>query len=383
MDQRDKSGYGRRDVLKATGAMAAAAGLGGVASASRRNCDREVTRTATGTLSGVDDGDTFTYTLKTDDPCKLVIELSGERGTDFDRRSWNYGSDERVTIRGGQLSAENELGILVDAYSGGEYELATTERGAGTGNEGSTIFRVRVENTAPADFYDADSATGGAILITPGAYAVHTEANPLFTHWLPASDGLEAIAEAGRPGGTPENQPGLVSELASDDTVVTAGAITPAHTVADPNDPQGEVPGIPPIAPGGAFEFTVSGAPGERFSFASMFVPSNDVFFAPYSDGIPLFRRNGDPVSGDVTDWIDLWDAGTEPNGRPGFDEDGAPLQSHPDQGDDEGSSVRNLSWVWDGHDYPAAGDAIRVTVEPTSDGTSSQSLVGRLFGGN
>lgn len=39
-------------------------------------------------------------------------------------------------------------------------------------------FTLRVENVAPTDFYGSDTATGGQVWITPGAYAVHTGENP-------------------------------------------------------------------------------------------------------------------------------------------------------------------------------------------------------------
>jgi hypothetical protein len=225
-------------------------------------------------------------------------------------------------------------------------------------------FTVRIENTAPTDFYSSDTPTGGAIWITPGAYAVHSEANPVYTAGEPASIGLEALAEAGPPTGF-EGEPGLVDELADAAGVASAGAYTPADTVADPNDPMGEVPGAPPIAPGGAFEFEIEAEPGQHLSFASMFVPSNDVFFSPGPEGIALFE-DGVPVEGAVTGSVDLWDAGTEPNAEPpGAGPDQAPAQGMPDQGADEGGVVRRLDAVDDGFDYPDPSDAIQVTVTP------------------
>ena len=225
-------------------------------------------------------------------------------------------------------------------------------------------FRVRVENTAPTDTYGSDASTGGAVWLTPGAYGVHGGSNPILTEGEEASPGLEAIAEAGFPTGFPD-EPGLLTELSRNRDVTRAGAFTPANTVADPNDPMGEVPGAPPIAPGGAFEFTVRATPGERLSLATMFVPSNDLFFAPDSEGIPLFNSSGNPVSGDVTSEMELWDAGTEPNGQPGFGPDQAPAQDGPDQGADEGGVVRRIRNVDDGYSYPAVSDGISVSVEP------------------
>jgi hypothetical protein len=230
---------------------------------------------------------------------------------------------------------------------------------------GPVTVTVRIENVAPTDFYPADASTGGQIWITPGAYGIHTGENPIYTAGEEASVGLEALAEAGPPTGFPD-QPGLVDELQSSMEVVQAGAYTPAETVADPNDPMGEVPGAPPIAPGGAFEFEIEAEPGQRLSFASMFVPSNDLFFSPGADGIELWPEEGDPVEGDVTDSVMLFDAGTEPNSEPpGFGPDQAPAQDALDQGADEGGVVRPIDGVDDGHDYPAVEDAIQVTLTP------------------
>lgn len=247
---------------------------------------------------------------------------------------------------------------------GTDSEMDDTDDGMDDGmGDTAATFTVRIENVAATDFYPSDSSTGGQVWVTPGAYAVHTESNPVSTEGESASIGLEAQAEAGPPTGF-EGQPGLVDELGDSTNVVTAGAFTPENTVADPNDPTGEVPGAPPIAPGGAYEFEVEATQGQHLSFATMFVPSNDLFFAPGSEGIALWE-GGEPVSGDVTDEITLWDAGTETNQEPGFGPDQAPAQSGPDQGDDEGGVVRPISTVDDGFDYPSVSDTIQVTVTP------------------
>lgn len=263
-----------------------------------------------------------------------------------------------------------------DETTGAEMGEGMTETGSmdeTTGTEdgmttGSVTVTVRIENVAPADFYGSGTSTGGQVWITPGAYAVHTGENPIYTEGVAASTGLEALAEAGPPTGFPD-EPGLVSELrgmTGEAKVASAGAYAPENTVADPNDPMDEVPGAPPIAPGGAFEFDVEAEPGQRLSFASMFVPSNDVFFSPTPAGIALWPEGGEPVEGDVSDAIELWDAGTEPNARPpGEGPDQAPAQGSPDHGDDEGGVVRRLADVGDGYEYPAASDAIRVTLSP------------------
>ena len=230
----------------------------------------------------------------------------------------------------------------------------------------SVPVRVRIENVASSSFYPADTSTDGAVWLTPGAYAVHEGANPMYELDGSASIGLEALAEAGLPTGF-EGEDGLVDELGASMEVHHSGAYTPPETVADPNDPTGEVPGAPPIAPGGAFEFETEVAPGQRLSFASMFVPSNDVFVSTGDEGISLWPADGEPVDGDVTDAVALFDAGTEPNAEPpGTGPDQAPAQDAPTQGAEEGGTVRRLSDVDDGHEYPAAEDVVQVTVTPT-----------------
>jgi len=226
--------------------------------------------------------------------------------------------------------------------------------------------RVRIENVASTEFYPADTSTDGVVWVSPGAYAIHEGGNPIYDRGDSASVGLEALAEAGRPTGF-EGENGIVAELAASTAVHDSGAYAPADTVADPNDPTGAVPGAPPIAPGGAFEFEADVAPGQRLSFASMVVPSNDAFVSTDEEGVALWPEDGEPVDGDVTDVVALFDAGTEPNAEPpGTGPDQAPAQDAPDQGADEDGVVRRLSDVDDGHEYPAAEDVVQVTVTPT-----------------
>jgi hypothetical protein len=251
--------------------------------------------------------------------------------------------------------------------SAGE-DSSSTDIGADVDADGETTFLIRIENVAPTDFYGSDTATGGQVWLTPGAYAVHEGENPIFSTGEPASVGLEALAEAGPPTGF-EGDPGLVDELPNATGVSSVGAFTPANTVEDPNDPMGEVPGAPPIAPGGAYEFEIQAAPGDRLSFASMYVPSNDLFVSP-DPAIRLFEE-GEPVSGDVTDTVGLFDAGTELNGEPGIDTAGAPLQGQnggATVGPTEGV-VHPADRVNDGFRYAQPSDIVNVRL--TSDGDS------------
>jgi hypothetical protein len=187
-----------------------------------------------------------------------------------------------------------------------------------------------------------------AVPLSPGAFAVHTEPGVLFTPDEPASEGLEQIAEDGMPGT-------LVESLDGMEMSVTAGAFdTPAGTSA-----------AGPLTPGDAYEFELTAAPSARLSFVTMFIESNDLFYAPGPEGISLFA-DGEPIDGDVTEQVMLWDAGTEVNEEPGAGPNQAPRQSGADTGDDENATVRPISAVDDGFGYPSVTDVISVTVTPT-----------------
>ena len=69
-----------------------------------------------------------------------------------------------------------------------------------------------------------------------------------------------------------------------------------------------------PAFPGHSFTITFYAGKGHRLSFATMYGASNDMFYAPADEGIELFP-GGNPLVGDITDQISLWDAGTEVNG--------------------------------------------------------------------
>ncbi|MEM6270725.1 MAG: spondin domain-containing protein [Bacteroidota bacterium] len=122
-----------------------------------------------------------------------------------------------------------------------------------------------------------------------------------------------------------------------------------------------------PAMPGNAYEFSFNAGPGHKLSFATMFVQSNDLFYAPSGDGIELFN-NGTPVTGDITAQVQLWDSGTEVNEEPGVGMNQAPRQSGPNTGADENGTVREISAVADGFTYPAVSDNIRVTLSSTGD---------------
>ncbi|WP_440005858.1 spondin domain-containing protein [Halomicrococcus sp. SG-WS-1] len=219
------------------------------------------------------------------------------------------------------------------------------------GTNAATTFTVRIENVSKPTTLET-SANGDAgeqpIPLSPGAYAVHDEPAPMFTAGEPARDnGLEALAEDGVP-------MELASSLSERMEVSDSGAFDTPVGADEPG----------PLGPGDAYEFSVDASPGERLSFATMFVQSNDLFYAPDDRGVALFDEE-EPLDGDVTIAVGLWDAGTERNEEPGLGENQAPRQSGPDTGPSEDEPVRLVTDVGDGYAYPHTSDVIRVTRTP------------------
>lgn len=208
-------------------------------------------------------------------------------------------------------------------------------------NDDRQLFTVEVSAVSkPGTYLEA------AVPLSPGAYAVHTNGNPIFTPGEPADETLELIAEDGFPMKEALTLSGMKS-------VIESGVFARfAH--------------FPPaITPGETATFALTAAPDNRLSFATMFVLSNDLFFAPGEEGIALFE-NGEPVSGDVTSQVRLWDAGTEQNQK-GIGPDAKPNQAlvATDVGPDEDKPVRPISEVDGPNEYPAVSEVIQVTVTP------------------
>lgn len=148
----------------------------------------------------------------------------------------------------------------------------------------------------------------------------------------------------------------------------------------------GTVPGL--VLPGEEQEFTFDAGPvtlpgaTTRLSFVTMFVQSNDLFFAPGEEGISLFQ-NGSRTIGNVTDQVDLWDAGTEVNEEPGVGPNQAPRQAGPDTGEDENGPVVLLSQNGDGFVYPEVTNLIEVIIEAIPDSETGFKVIVRNISGS
>jgi hypothetical protein len=231
------------------------------------------------------------------------------------------------------------------------YSEAVAGPGVHVEHPGSAArFTIRIENVStPATLKLSNGSTAPAPN-APGLWVVYTDGDPIFTPGkTDRGQGLESLAEDGSP-------IKLAEAIAQARGVVSSGTFTM---------PVGDTQAGPAL-PGKAFEFTITAEPGQKLAIASMFGQSNDLFFATVAGGIPLFS-GGNPIEGDITSKLALWDAGTEVNEEPGLGPNQAPRQAAPNTGKSEREPVQLVSQVRDGFRYPKTSQVIRVTVRSQS----------------
>ena len=208
-------------------------------------------------------------------------------------------------------------------------------------------FRVRIENVSGPEGQTASDGTRWPFALSPGLYVVDRKGVRLFKEGARAAAGLEGQAEDGNPEGLVK---GL--EAMRHDAALHGVFNTPAGA---------DMPG--PIGPGAAYEFTLSAAPKMKLTLVTMFGQSNDYFYATEKP-VELFNAAGEPLSGDVTSRLVLYDAGTEVNQEAGVGRDQAPRQGAPNTGAAEGGVVRRAKGD---PFYAKTGQLFRVTVTPVN----------------
>jgi len=194
--------------------------------------------------------------------------------------------------------------------------------------DGATTFTIKITNVSKNDTLKVPGTAALKAPIAPGVFLVDP-ANTAFEPGKAATAELQALAEDG-------NFEPLRNSLSAK-FGMRAGMFAPG------------------------LEFTVTAKPGDRLSFATMFVQSNDKFYAPADGSLALFDANGKPVSGDLTGLVRLFDAGTEIDQQPGAGADQAPRQKAANQGADQTGVVAEAH---DGFAYPAVADVIRLEVK-------------------
>ena len=268
----------------------------------------------------------------------VQVSLSSTGATAFKLRIENVSSSTTLmTSDGGSTAVPLAPGVYV-IHSGSDVLFT-----AGQADYGYGLAAIAEDGDPTALSSMIAMDTGVTELYAPGVYVVHESANPLFTaNVADRGEGLEALAEDGDPSG-------LAAALSSSGMYSSSGAF---------NTPTGATgPGA--LAPGASYEFVFSAMEGEYLSLATMLVQSNDLFVAPAGMGIALYS-DGTAMTGDITSYLSIWDAGTEVNETPGVGLNQAPRQAGAGAGMDEMGLVRGVD---DMYDYPALSEIIRVTI--------------------
>ena len=272
--------------------------------------------------------DSFTYPADED---IIRVTLAHDGGTRFTVTVENLSDNATLTtpLAPGVWAIHGST--VNPFFTDGEAASQGLEESAEDGNTTNFIAALQAE-------------TGYSSPFAPGVFAVFESGddNPIFVSGTATTNGLEGLAEDGDP-----------STLA---TSVAAAESTEAYGVF--NTPVG-ASGPGPILTGGSYSFQFEAEEGDVLTFATMLVQTNDLFIAPPQTGIALFE-NGQPLSGDITNTLMLWDAGTEVNEFPGAGNYQPTRQPGGNMGTDENGLVRIVN---DGYTYPTISNQVRVTI--------------------
>lgn len=146
------------------------------------------------------------------------------------------------------------------------------------------------------------------------------------------------------------NMPVSINKTVSVENVLQSKPLVESGTFQEP----GKV-----ILPGESSSFTFAAAKGEAVSFATMYGWSNDLFFAPANPGIMLYDAKGDPVEGDVSAQVKLWDNGTRLNQQPGS------AVNHPGTAESTPQNITEVNGTdMQGNSYLPASSLMKATLE-------------------
>lgn len=210
------------------------------------------------------------------------------------------------------------------------------------GGKKTATFKVRIENIGSSDGLAANDGSTYPFALSPGMFIVNHKKQYFFDEGEKANEALELQAEDGNP------------EVLSKKLLTKVGSIYMGIF----NTPAGaDKPG--PLLPGNSYEFSFNGTEGMKLNLIAMYGQSNDLFYAP-KEALDLFDKNGNALTGDITDKLLLWDAGTEVNQAPGIGDEQAPRQKMANTGKAENGVV---GLVKDSFMYPNTKDVLRVTI--------------------
>ncbi len=239
-------------------------------------------------------------------------------------------------------------------------------------HDGGTLFTVTIDNIS--------GSSSLATPLAPGTWVVHSsEQKPMFTDGSSASAGLEKLAEDGDNSSMDENlssKSGFVSPFApgpysysNTNEIFTTGSVSnsaleslaedgnPSEFTTIFNTPTGSS-SAGALFPNNTYSFTFTADESGKLSFATMLVQSNDWFFG--ADNINLFS-NGTALSGDITDMIELYDAGTEVDEYAGAGNNQPVRQTGANTGGSENGNV--MEETSPSQNMPIVSDMIKVTI--------------------
>jgi len=307
--------------------------------------DNQVLRQSEPNTGPVDDNNTVREVTDSNLPADeevIQVTLTSTGTYGFRVRIENVSTASTLQTSQGDMPVPLSPGAWL-VHSADQSSLLYTE---GEADYGEGLEAIAEDGNPTELAGNLDAETGITVPLSPGAFAVYSGDNPIFTSGQPAPDnGLEAIAEDGVP-------TTMAAALSSNEDVTASGAF--AQPVgASENGPL--LPGS-----GSTYTFSFTAEEGDVLSFATMYIQSNDLFYAPVQAGVDLFA-GGTPLSGDISSQLRLWDAGTEANEEPGIGGNQVIRQSGSDTGPaDDNTNVREVD---DGFEYGDVESHIQVTV--------------------
>jgi len=210
-------------------------------------------------------------------------------------------------------------------------------------------FKVVIENVSTDSTLAPGALPDRSVPLSHGVWVISSGLK-LFTLNEPADEGTSRIAEDGMTTiktNDLNNHP-LVS---SNGEFVAPGGPQPQNA----------------IHMGESSMFMVKAKPGELLQIQSMFVQSNDWFFAFKDNGLPLFIGET-PITGNVTSQLALYDAGTEADEAPGLGITQAPDQGPTDTNVGPDDTVNMVKFAHARHTtftIPATNQIIKITITP------------------
>jgi hypothetical protein len=215
--------------------------------------------------------------------------------------------------------------------------------------DNSRGFIVKVENVSTNTTLQEGAMPDRTAPLSHGVWAILSSGD-LYTVGSPADEGTSRIAEDG------------ITTIKTNELNNAANVVSNGEFVAPGGPDNGAA-----IFVGESSMFMVRAKPGERLQIQTMFVQSNDWFYA-FSGGLALFNADGTPISGDVTGKLVLYDAGTEydePLGLGTFQKpDQDPLATNVGP-EDAVNMVKEAAWKHPDFVIPPTTSVIRVTVTP------------------